>query len=168
MAIKGFAEPVLAYEVLRASAAESRFEALHARADAAGRAGGGNRGSAPALATGQGERGPGGAVVRARPGIGKSRISGNAARAAGQRAHARLRYFCSPHHTTSPLHPFISQLERAAGFEPDDSPNTKFDKLEAILAPSIANRAEDAPLLAELLAIPPGGRYQALTLTPRG
>ena len=34
--------------------------------------------------------------------------------------HLRLRYFCSPHHTDSALHPVIAQLERAAGFERDD------------------------------------------------
>src|SRR6266478_3641723 len=32
-----------------------------------------------------------------------------------------LRYFCSPHHQDSALHPFIVQLERAAGFVRDDT-----------------------------------------------
>ena len=30
-------------------------------------------------------------------------------------SHTRLRYFCSPHHADSALHPIIDQLERAQG-----------------------------------------------------
>ena len=45
-----------------------------------------------------------------------------------------LSYHCSPHHTNSALYPVIEQLERAAGFERDDPPEAKLDKLEALLA----------------------------------
>ena len=48
--------------------------------------------------------------------------------------HTRLRYFCSPHHGDSALYPFIAQLERGAGFERDDRPGSRLDKLEALLA----------------------------------
>ena len=59
-------------------------------------------------------------LLSGEPGIGKSRIAESLlARLEGE-PHARLRYFCSPHHTHSPLYPFIAQLERAAGFEPGD------------------------------------------------
>ena len=37
----------------------------------------------------------------------------------------RLRYFCSPHHTDSALHPVIDQMERAAGLAYDDPPKTQ-------------------------------------------
>ena len=49
-------------------------------------------------------------------------------------AHPRCCYQCSPHHTNSPLHPVIEQLERAAGFARDDPPEARLDKLEALLA----------------------------------
>ena len=52
--------------------------------------------------------------------------------------HTRLRYFCSPHHQDSALHPIIAQLERAAGFEREDTPEAKLDKLRALLAPDRA------------------------------
>ena len=81
--------------------------------------------------------------------------------------HVRLLYQCSPHHTTSPLHPSIEQLERAAGFARDDPPEARLDKLEALLARG-TNRLEQAvPLIAALLGLPTEDRYPALDLTPQ-
>jgi predicted ATPase len=54
------------------------------------------------------------------PGIGKSRLTAALSEHIESEPHIRLRYFCSPHHQDSPLHPFIVQLERAAGFARDD------------------------------------------------
>jgi GAF domain-containing protein len=62
-------------------------------------------------------------------------------------------YFCSPFHQTSPLHPVIDLLERAAGFERDDSPTKKLDKLETLLAQATPDVTETAPLFAALLSI---------------
>jgi predicted ATPase len=79
----------------------------------------------------------------------------------------RLLWQCSPHHTTSPLHPVIDQLERAAGFARDDPPQAKLDKLEALLA-RVAKKLDQAvPLIAALFGLPTGGRYPALDLTPQ-
>src|SRR5207237_1180401 len=50
-------------------------------------------------------------------GIGKSRLTAALQERLGREPHIRLRYFCSPHHRDSPLHPFIAQLERAVAFE---------------------------------------------------
>src|SRR5215469_15071184 len=72
-----------------------------------------------------------------------------------------MRYFCSPHHQDSALHPFIAQLERAAGFEREDTPEVKVDKL-AILAPASPG---DGALLAELLSLPTEGRFPPLQLS---
>ena len=47
--------------------------------------------------------------------------------------HTRLRYFCSSHHQESALFPFIGQLERKSGFERDDTPSARLDKLEALV-----------------------------------
>ena len=76
-----------------------------------------------------------------------------------------LRYFCSPQHTDSALYPIISQMERAAGFAHDDTPQAKLDKLDAVLAQT-ATSQQDAALLAEMLSLPNDGRYPALELTP--
>ena len=59
--LKGVAGPARAWAALRASSAESRFEALHA---SAGRAGRGIRVAAAVLVQSQGRRRPGGAALR--------------------------------------------------------------------------------------------------------
>jgi predicted ATPase len=102
-------------------------------------------------------------------GIGKSRIARALQECLGEQPHTRLLSFCSPHHQASALYPFISQLERAAGFERDDSALLKLDKLEALLAQSSQAVAHDAALMAALLSIPTEGRYPpAPELSPRG
>ena len=77
-----------------------------------------------------------------------------------------MRYFCSPQHTDSALYPIISQMERAAGFTHDDTPQAKLDKLDAVLAQSF-NSTQDAALFAEMLSLPNDGRYPELELTPQ-
>ncbi len=106
-------------------------------------------------------------LLSGEPGIGKSRIAESLlARIAGE-PHARLRYFCSPQHAHSPLHPVIAQLELAAGFEPDSSASMKFDKLRSLLEPTSTNLSRDVALVAELLAVPADERYPALTVSPQ-
>ena len=64
------------------------------------------------------------------------------------------------------MYPTIGQIERAAGFTHDDTPQTKLDKLDALLAQS-ATSPHDAALLAEMLSLPNDGRYPKLELTPQ-
>jgi hypothetical protein len=77
----------------------------------------------------------------------------------------RLRYFCSPQRTDSAFYPLIGQFERAAGFAHGDKPQTKLDKLDALLAQTSTSR-QDAALLAAMLSLPNDGRYPALGLVP--
>ena len=67
-------------------------------------------------------------------GIGKSRLTAALMERLAGEPHTRLRYFCSPQHTDSALYPIIGQMERAAGFVHDDTPQAKLDKLDAVLA----------------------------------
>jgi predicted ATPase len=106
-------------------------------------------------------------LLSGEPGIGKSRLTATLQERLVDEPHVRVRHFCSPHHTTSPLHPFVSQLERAARFALDDPPRIKLDKLEALLFPFTKNVAEDAPLIAELMSIPTEERYAPLNLNPQ-
>ncbi len=55
-------------------------------------------------------------LISGEPGIGKSRITAALQERLQAEPHIRLRYFCSPHHRDSALHPFIAQVEHAAGF----------------------------------------------------
>ncbi len=106
-------------------------------------------------------------LLSGEPGIGKSRIAENLlARLEGE-PHARLRYFCSPHHADSPLYPFIAQLEHAAGFEPGSDVGAKLDKLTALLEPTATNLPRDVALIAELLGVATDGRYPALAVSPQ-
>jgi predicted ATPase len=60
----------------------------------------------------------------------------------------------------------IRHLEYAAGFHPNDEPDTRLDKLEALLRQAVEDVTESAALLATLLSMPTGGRYGTMELTP--
>ena len=105
-------------------------------------------------------------LISGEPGIGKSRLAAALAERIAGEPHTRLRYQCSPYHTNSALHPFIAQLERAAGFKADDTSEQRLDKLEALLAMGASRVQGVAPLFAALLSIPFGERYPPLALSP--
>jgi class 3 adenylate cyclase/predicted ATPase len=164
--LKGIAEPVAAWAVEGVSDSESRFEAVRAAAltDLIGR-----EDEIDFLMERQrlAWKGEGQVVlISGEPGIGKSRLAAALAEHIGSELHTRLRYQCSPYHTNSALHPFITQLERAAGFKADDTPEQRLDKLEALLAMGASRIAGAVPLFASLLSIPFGERYPPLVLSP--
>jgi class 3 adenylate cyclase len=106
-------------------------------------------------------------LLSGEPGIGKSRIAESLLRRLDGEPHSRIRYFCSPHHAQSALHPFIAQLEQAAGFEPSCDFGAKLEKLEALLKRTAKNLPRDTALIAELLTLPTDGRYPALVVSPQ-
>ncbi|UPT96081.1 AAA family ATPase [Bradyrhizobium barranii subsp. apii] len=166
VALKGFGEKVPAWQVLGAGAAESRFEALRATGTPlVGRA----EEIELLMCRWEQAKGGGGCVVllSGEPGLGKSRIAQTMVERLASEPHTRLRYFCSPHHQDSPLYPSIAQLKRAAGFRRDDNDEERLAKLEAVLVRATDDLGEALSLLADLLAIPTGGRYRPLNLTPQ-
>jgi class 3 adenylate cyclase/tetratricopeptide (TPR) repeat protein len=165
--LKGYDEPVQAWQVLREGRAESRFHALHAsdltplvnrRAELdeifrlwqSAKAGIGRT-----------------LLVSGEPGIGKSRLVDEAAsRLVGDGA-LRIRYSCSSHLQGSPLAPVIRQLPRGAGFSDEDSNAAKLDKLEQFITAAGLDPNEGVPLLATLLSIPYESVYAPLGLSPQ-
>ncbi len=166
VALKGWAEPVRAYQVLWMSRLESRFEATHSA-------------KLPPLFGREEEielllrrwrqaTQDGGRVVTltGEPGIGKSHIASALNERLQDELHITLRYFCSEHHTHSSLSPFINQLERAARFQHGDPPQEKLAKLHALLAQS-THDPEHLVVLANLLALPVDDPSQLRDLTPQ-
>jgi predicted ATPase len=161
--LAGFAELQHASRVVAESSIVNRFEALRSRATPfIGREEELDRLLA---AWQQAKTGEGRVVlVSGEPGIGKSRLVAEVAESLEPEPHIRLRYFCSPHHQDSALYPIISQLERAANFARDDTPEQKREKLDVLLG-AAAERTDEIELIAELLSLP--NSAAALDLTPQ-
>lgn len=106
-------------------------------------------------------------LLSGEPGIGKSRIAESLLVSLEGQRHVCLRYFCSPHHTHSALYPFMTQLERAASFDPGSSSAAKLGKLETLLTPMATNLPRDVALIAELLGVPADERYPPLSVSPQ-
>src|SRR5262244_3802565 len=164
--LKGMVGPVRAWAALRPSSVESRFEAFHATGltDLVGR----EEEVELLLRRWSKAKTDEGQVVllSGEPGIGKSRLTAALLERIATEPHARLRYFCSPQHTDSALYPIIGHMQRAAELAHDDTPQTRLDKLDALLAQT-STSIQDAALFAEMLSLPNDGRYPALDLEPR-
>jgi class 3 adenylate cyclase/predicted ATPase len=163
--LKGISGPTPAWRALRPASVEGRFEAMHASGltELVGR-----EEELDLLVrrwskakTGEGQV----VLLSGEAGIGKSRLTAALLERLVVEPHTRLRYFCSAQHTDSAFYPITSQMERAAGLAHDDTAQAKLDKLDTVLAQSLARR-EDVALLAEMLSLPNDGRYPTLELTP--
>ncbi len=148
-----------AWRVLRPRSAATRFEALHqaALAPLVNR-----NDELETLLSGwrRARQGEGRVVVMTgEPGIGKSRIIQTLRERIAPERYLRLLYQCSPYHTNSALYPFISQLERAARFNRQDTAEQKLEKLEQLLSQTPANTPEKIAVVAALLSLPTSGRY---------
>jgi class 3 adenylate cyclase/predicted ATPase len=166
VALKGWAEPLPVWQVLRMSGVQSRFDAMHTT-------------KLPPLfgreeelelllrrwrhATEEEGRV---VVLTGEPGIGKSHIALALDKRLESEPHITLRYFCSAHHTDSALFPIIGHIERAAGFERSDSPTERLSKLDALVARSTAD-PEHVAVLANLFALPVSDRFRLQALSPQ-
>jgi class 3 adenylate cyclase/predicted ATPase len=166
-ALKGFAETIPVWRVVGERGVESRFEAAHGASltPFVGR----EHEIGLLLDRWQQAKGGEGQVVllSGEAGIGKSRITQTLRERIAEEPHIRLRHQCAPYYASTALHPFIRQLELAAGFAPDDSAGTRLDKIETLLTGPAETRVEVAPLFAALLSVPAGDRYPPLELAPQ-
>ncbi len=159
-------EPIEAWQVMGEGIAEGRFEALHGPdiTDLLG------RDEELELLLRRWSKAKTGSskvvLISGEPGIGKSRLTRAFRDAIAGETHSELRFFCSPHHQDSALYPIISQLERAAGFAPDDNHDAKRTKLASLLAQSNATE-EAVGLIADLLSIPTDQRERLQQTSPQ-
>jgi len=162
--LKGIAEPVGAWAVVRPRRAVSRFDVMRAThlADLVGRE------EEVQILLRRWQRAKAGEgqviVISGEAGIGKSRLARTLAERIADEPHTPIRLQCSPFHTSSALHPFIEHFEHAAGFSTGDTNEAKLDKLEGLLAQSGA-AGKDVPLFAALLSIPTEGRYPPIVMS---
>ena len=165
--IKGFAEPVLASQVLGESTVESRFEALRS-ASLSPLVGRDEELHLLLRRWAQAREGEGQIVlVSGEAGIGKSRIAMALQEHVRAERLVRLRHFCSPHRRDSAFFPIVSRLERSAAIAREDAPVAKLDKLGMLLSQSGDDAKEVGAVFADLLAVPTSGRYPSLPDDPR-
>jgi hypothetical protein len=101
-------------------------------------------------------------------GIGKSSLVEGLRDYVRQAGLTRIAYRCSPYHTNSAFYPIIEHVQRALGWQPEDTADTRLATLEQGLESTSLPLEEAVPLLASLLSLSlPEGRYDALTLSPQ-
>ena len=164
--LKGFAQPLQSWQAVRASQTVSRFDArrdLDSATPLVGR-----RTELAVLLNGwrRARLGHGQIVlISGDPGIGKSHLTAvmiNRLRAARKFG---LKYFCSARQQDSPLDPFIRYIERAAGFERNDSLSQKREKVcEALRIEG--QQADHLSLIADLVAPAEDDESAAMDLPP--
>ena len=165
-ALKGIARPTHAYCIVGVSEAASRFEAAQ------------SEGLTPLVGREQelglleerwqlAQDGEGQVVLLSgEPGIGKSRIlSALRERLEGQGAQT-LGYQCSPYYINSAFWPITENLDRALSFARDETPDSKLDKLEALIVGDYQRPLSDVRFIASMLSIPCDERYGPITMTP--
>lgn len=165
--LKGIAGTTELFSVVGERSSETRFEAVRANrlSPLLG------RDNEIALATtwwDQAKSGDGQvALLRAEPGIGKSRLIAELRERIGPEATATLQCQCSPHHVGSALYPFIQQIARLTHIDAVEGPDAKTVRLEALLNRADITSPTALPLLAALLSIPLPESYAPLRLTPQ-
>jgi class 3 adenylate cyclase/ABC-type lipoprotein export system ATPase subunit len=164
-ALKGFAQPVPAWRVLREAAVASRFAAARS---SLGPFVGRTQEMGLLLDRWQlAQQGEGQAVVlTGESGMGKSRLIEALFERIGAEPARRIVMQCSPYHSNTAFYPVIRQFEQASGMVGDDTAEQKLDKLDVLLAKTGAAAGPMAALMADLLSLPGNGRYPPLDLSP--
>ena len=161
LTLGGYLQPVRAWTVLRANPKRSRFDQTHSAALTpwVGRS---EELSRLRELWRDASRGAGRLVlVAGEAGVGKSRLVQTLAEHIVGAPFYRICYQCSPYHVDSALHPFIHQLEKAAGFAPGEATASRLDKVRRLLGGASPALAGAMPHFSELLSLPVEGLPQS-------
>jgi class 3 adenylate cyclase/predicted ATPase len=165
--LKGLSTPLSLYQVVRETAARSRFEVAA------------QRGLTPlvgrehevGLLSERWERAKQaeGQVVllSGEPGIGKSRLVEVMRERIETEAALRVEFRCSPYHQNSAFYPIIDHLHRLLQFNQHDSAAERLGKLEQRLTAYQFPQADTIPLIAALLSLPHPEKYPVLNFSPQ-
>ena len=165
--LKGIGRPTRAYRILGVSEVASRFEA--ATQDGLTQLVGREQEIGLLLERwalaqdGEGQV----VLLSGEPGIGKSRILSALRERLKAMGAGTLGFQCSPYYVNSAFWPSIDSFERALKFARDEPPESKLDKLEALIVTHFGRPLSDVRFIAAMLSIPFEARYGALTITPQ-
>ena len=166
-ALKGVEEPMLVYQLLAESGAQTRLDTVapHGLTPLVGR----EQELGLLLARwAQSAEGRGQVVLLSgEAGIGKSRLVEVLRERLGREPALWLTFRCSPYHTNSALYPVITHLQRALHFQRDEPAAARIDRLESALQATRLPLEEAVPLMAALLSVPLAARYPPLEWSPQ-
>lgn len=163
--LKGFSAPVSAWLVTGELAVDSRFEALRTET------------STPLIGRDvelallescwrQTQDGHCQTILLSgEAGIGKSRLIAELEQRLQQDTPSRLRFFCSPDDTDTPLHPVIAALRREAHFTRGEGDSERLRTLRTLMEPGPLDPVEIA-LIADILSIPHGEMSATRDMSP--
>jgi class 3 adenylate cyclase len=162
--VKGFAEPVRAWQVLGPSMVASRFEALRSKQPIIGRD---DEIEQLLIHWRRAKTGAGRAVViSGESGIGKSRLAVEFLARVQTDFPVIRRYFASERHQHSMLYPMLAQMQRAALFDRTEPAPAKLEKLQTLIGTADPGGRRMVALLADLMGIASGDQFAVAELAP--
>jgi class 3 adenylate cyclase/tetratricopeptide (TPR) repeat protein len=166
--LKGFAEPIHAWQVARENEIQNRFEARHPDSDYTSILGREAETTKLLECWDRARQGDGQvALILGEAGIGKSRLSLALRNRVVTEPHFLVRYFCVPYHKETAFFPIASQLKRAAGIGRTDAPELKLQKIQAMVMRFSKDADKIVPLYASLLGVPLMKGFAPSGISPR-
>lgn len=113
--------------------------------------------------TGRGEA----VLLSGEPGLGKSRIVRALRESTEAEGLESLRFQCSPFYVNSAFQPMVANTEHTLDFGRDESPESRLDKLEALMVGQYGLSRSDVRFMANMMALPFETRYGPFNMAPR-